>query len=81
MKADKTIKMENYHPPYTLGIKAASKHFGIAEQTFYNKISSGELRPFIHYLKYGKKVLIIREGFIRYLFERSGGGHHFCSGG
>lgn len=62
-----------------MSIKEASAHFGLAEQTFYNKINTGELIEWTHYIKFGRKVLIIRENFIQWMFERSGGGHHVCS--
>ena len=66
------------HPPYTLSIKDAADHFGFKPQTLYNKINRGELQLWTHYLKHGRKVLIIREKFIEYLFEKSGRVNNVC---
>jgi hypothetical protein len=58
--------------PYTLNIKGASKHFGLAPGTFYNWINTGKLIRGFHYLKVGNKPLIIREKFIQWMEEQDG---------
>lgn len=61
------IAPEHSIVPYSLSIKAAADHFGFAKQTLYQWINSGKLLRGTHYLKIGKKVIIIREAFIRWL--------------
>jgi excisionase family DNA binding protein len=58
--------------PYTLSIKNASAYFGVAEQTFYQWVSEGALCRGIHYLKLGRKTLIVREAFVEWLREQDG---------
>lgn len=54
-------------------MKGAAEHFGYAPQSLYDMISQGRLIRGIHYLKIGeKKVLIIREAFIKWLLEQDG---------
>ena len=62
----------NQMPPYSLSIKDAAMHFGLATQTFYNYISTGKLHRGIHYLKVGKKVVILRDKFIEFMREEDG---------
>lgn len=59
--------------PYTLNIKGAAKHFGLAAGTFYNWINNGKLIRGVHYLKVGNKPLIIREKFIQWMEEQDDG--------
>ena len=60
--------------PYSFSITGASVHFGIAKHTFYNWINEGRLHRGHHYLKVGRKVLIVREAFIEFLQDEDGGG-------
>jgi excisionase family DNA binding protein len=58
--------------PYTLSIKDASAYFGISEDTLYHLVSNGAICRGLHYLKFGRKTLIVREEFIRWLEEQDG---------
>ena len=58
--------------PYSLSINEASRHFGLATGTFYNWINIGKLHRGIHYLKIGKKVVIVREKFIEWMEAQDG---------
>jgi len=58
--------------PYSLDIESAAQHFGLAKNTLYAMTVSGELQRGRHYLKFGRKTLIIREAFIEFLRERDG---------
>jgi excisionase family DNA binding protein len=58
--------------PYSLTVKDAAKYFGLAAQTFYNWINIGKLHRGIHYLKIGKKVVIVREKFIEWMEAQDG---------
>ena len=62
----------NNHSPYSLTVKDAALHFGVAPQTFYNLINSGRLHRGIHYLKIGRKLVIVRDQFIRWMMEQDG---------
>jgi hypothetical protein len=57
---------------YSMSVKDGARYFGIAEGTFYNNISNGELCPGEHYLKFGKKVLLLTEGIKAWIHEKSG---------
>ena len=59
-------------PPYSLSIQDAARHFGFKPQTLYDWISTGKLLRGIHYLKVGKKVVIVRHQFIRYMEDLDG---------
>jgi excisionase family DNA binding protein len=59
-------------PPYSLSIAGAAEHFGIAKDTFYKLISTGKLRRGSEYLKLGKKVIILRDQFIKWMIEKDG---------
>ena len=61
-----------HYTPYSLTVKGASEHFGLAEGTLYNWIYNGRLRRGVHYLKVGKKPMIIREKFIELMEEEDG---------
>ena len=68
-----TPKAENTaHVPYSLSPKAAATHFGFSPSTIYDLISRGKLCRGLHYLKVGKKVVIIREKFIQWMTEQDG---------
>ena len=58
--------------PYSLSINEASRHFGLATKTFYNWITIGKLHRGIHYLKIGKKVVIVRDKFIEWIETQDG---------
>jgi len=58
--------------PFTLTYKDASVYFGFAEETLRHMVSNGELLRGKHYLKVGRKVLILRQGFIEWLLEKDG---------
>lgn len=58
--------------PYSMTIKDAAPYFGYKPQTIYNLIWSGELVFGTHFLKAGKKVLIIVKAFKIYLHEKAG---------
>lgn len=58
--------------PYSMSVADAAQYFGLAKQTFYNNISTGELCPGEHYLKFGCKVLILTEGIKKWIHEKSG---------
>ena len=58
--------------PYSLTIKDAAEHFGFATQTLYDWISRGKLQRGIHYLKIGKKVVILRDAFIDFMRREDG---------
>jgi excisionase family DNA binding protein len=58
--------------PYSLTVREAASHFGFAPQTLYDWISRGKLYRGIHYLKVGKKVVIIREQFIKWMRAEDG---------
>jgi len=53
--------------PFSLTIKDAGQYFGFAPQTLYDWISIGKLHRGVHYLKIGKKVVILREQFIEFM--------------
>ena len=59
-------------PPYSLSVKEASKHFGFAVQTLYQWINDGRLIRGEHYLKVGRKPLIVRDKFIAWMEEQDG---------
>ena len=58
--------------PYSLSIAGASAHFGLAAKTLYNWINEGRLHRGIHYLKIGRKPVIIRDAFINFLRQEDG---------
>ncbi len=58
--------------PFSLSIKQAASYFGLAEDTFYHWISEGRLHRGHHYIKVGRKNLIVREAFIKWLREQDG---------
>ena len=60
------------HPPYSLRVKDASVHFGLAAQTLYQWVNDGKLIRGKHYLKIGRAVCIIREEFIKFMFTEDG---------
>ena len=60
------------HPPYSLSIQDAARHFGFAPQTIYNLINEGRLHRGVHYLKIGRKLVIVRDQFIRWMVEQDG---------
>jgi len=59
--------------PYSLSVKDAADYFGFAAQTLYDWISVGKLHRGIHYLKIGKKVVIVCENFIEFMRCQDGG--------
>lgn len=60
-------------PPYSLSVRAAADHFGFSRHTLYRWISDGKLIQNRHYLKVGKKTVIVRHAFIEYMQEVSRG--------
>jgi len=60
------------HPPYSLSIDAAAKHFGFAPKTLYNWISQGRLARGQEYLIIGRKPVIIRDRFIEWMEREDG---------
>ena len=68
----KSSSREAQHPPYTLSVKGAAQYFGIEPKTFYNLINQGKLLRGKHYLKMGRKVLIVRQALIEYLHTGDG---------
>jgi excisionase family DNA binding protein len=60
------------HLPFSLSVKEAARHFGFHPKTLYDWISLGRLHRGVHYLKIGKKVLIVREAFIEFLQKEDG---------
>ena len=58
--------------PYCLSVNDAAAHFGFAPQTLYDWISYGKLARGKHYLKIGKKVVILRDAFIEFLRKEDG---------
>jgi excisionase family DNA binding protein len=58
--------------PFSLTVKEAAGYFGFSPQTLYDWISRGKLHRGTHYLKVGKKVVIIRENFIEWMLEEDG---------
>lgn len=58
--------------PYTMTIKDAAQYFGYKPQTLYAMVSAGVLIFGTHYLKVGKKVLILTEAFKKWMHEKSG---------
>lgn len=58
--------------PFTLTYEGAEAYFGFAAKTLRNLVSKGELLRGKHYLKIGRKVLILREGLTQWLFEKDG---------
>jgi len=58
--------------PYSLSVRGASAHFGYSAQTIYDLIYKGELVRGVHYLKLGKKVVIVVEMFIHWMIEKDG---------
>lgn len=63
---------EIIYPPYSLRVKDAAIHFGIAAQTLYQWVNDGKLIRGKHYLKIGRAVCIIREEFIKFMFMEDG---------
>lgn len=59
-------------PPYSMRIKIASEHFGLAEPTLYQWVSNGRLLRGKHYLKVGGRVVIIRDAFIDFMMSEDG---------
>ena len=58
--------------PYSFTIKDAALYFGFAPRTFYDWINTGRLHRGIHYLKVGRKVVILREPFIEFMRKEDG---------
>jgi len=58
--------------PYSLSIDGAAIHFGLAKQTLYKWISIGKLHRGYHYLKIGRKPVIIREAFMELMRQEDG---------
>lgn len=59
--------------PYSLNIHDASAYFGLATGTLYNWINLGKLQAGTHYLKAGRKPLIIVGAFIKLLEDDTHG--------
>ena len=61
-----------YENSYTLTIKQASICFGFAPATLYQWISNGRLIRGLHWLKVGRKDLIVRDEFIQWMKDQDG---------
>ena len=69
---EKVPEHEFQHPPYSLSVQGAAAYFGFASHTLYQWIPDGKLLRGKHYLKVGKKVVIIREAFIEFMEAMDG---------
>lgn len=58
--------------PFSLSVGDAAKYFGFNKNTIYNMISNGTLILGTHYLKVGRKVVILTAAFKKWMFEQSG---------
>jgi excisionase family DNA binding protein len=67
-----TQQPQKYYSPYTLTVKNASEYFGFAPNTLYHWINDGKLVRGEHYLKIGRKVLIVRDKFIEFMEVQDG---------
>lgn len=65
--------MQQKMQPYSMSIKDATEHFGFSAQAFYDMIHKGQLHRGHHYLKVGKKVVILRDEFISWMRSENGG--------
>ena len=61
--------MKTSFAPYSLSVKAAEEYFELQPRSIYEMIRTGKIRLNYHYLKIGRKVLILREPFIEFLNE------------
>jgi hypothetical protein len=71
MKSANAVHPSNFLP-YSLSVNDAAAYFGFAPQTLYDWISCGKLTRGTHYLKIGKKVVILRDAFIELLHKEDG---------
>ena len=58
--------------PYSLSPNQMELYFGFKPKTIYDLIHTGKLHRGYHYLKVGKKVVIICEKFIEWMEEHDG---------
>lgn len=58
--------------PYSMSTADAAAHFGLSRGHIYNLISNGALRRGEHYLKMGRKILIVRDAFIAWMRGEDG---------
>ena len=58
--------------PYSLSFKDAATHFGFSTRTFYRLIEHGCLIRGNHYLKIGRRNVIVRQNFINWMKESDG---------
>ena len=58
-------------PPFSFTVKGAAAHFGLTESSIRSLID-GKICRGTHYLKMGRRILIIRQQFIKYLIETDG---------
>ena len=56
--------------PFSLAPSQCEDYFGFKARAMYDLISSGKLHRGYHYLKIGKKVVIVCEKFIEWLEEQ-----------
>jgi len=70
-EAEAENEIEDPHP-YSLSINGASAYFGPAKQTLYKWISEGRLHRGYHYLKVGRKPLIIHDAFVEFMRQEDG---------
>jgi len=70
-KQNEEDNMGDAHP-YSLSVEGASEYFGLAKQTLYKWISIGKLHRGYHYLKVGRKPVIIRDAFIELMRQEDG---------
>ena len=61
-----------FDAPYSLRVKAAAAHFGLAAPTLYQWVSNGRLLRGKHFLKVGGRVVIIRDAFIDFMRQEDG---------
>ena len=64
--------------PYRLTIKDAALYFGFAPRTLYDWIYSGRLHRGIHYLKVGRKLVIVRQPFVDFMRKEDGSHGNPC---
>jgi len=62
----------NYVNSITLTVKDASACFGFSPVTLYQWMNTGRLIRGIHWLKVGRKVLIVKDEFFQWMKEQDG---------
>lgn len=62
--------------PYSLTPNQMEHHFGFKPKAVYDLIHSGRIHRGYHYLKIGKKVVIVTEKFIEWMEDQDNGGEN-----